>query len=131
MKSSFSVLMISVLFALPALAEIKAPNGGEIKAFRNGYIEVVNKQNLIKIYLYDKQLKLEKELHDYSVVAEVQRAYSKDHETLELKSASGALVGSVKDPNVQYLDIGIANRKSGNADRVSFDFPAPGAAAAN
>lgn len=105
-----------------ASADIKAPNGGEIKVINDGYIEVVNSPGMIKIFLYDKKLKLAEELRDYSVVAEIQRPYSKDHEALELKNASGGFVGSVKEPAIQFLDIGIANRKNGSADRVSFDF---------
>ncbi len=114
-------------YAIPATSdeklEIKPMNGGKIKAMNDGYIEVVNRQNVIKIFIYDKDLKLEKELRDFSVVAEIQRAYSKNHETLDLKTTGGGFVATTKDSSVQYLDIGIANRRNGSADRVSFDFP--------
>lgn len=106
---------------------VKAPKGGEIKATNDGYIEVVNARNAIKIYLYDKNLKAAKELKDISVIAEVQRATSKDHENLELKPSTGGFTAKFEPGETPkyYLDIGIANRKNGKADRVSFDMELP------
>ena len=133
-----AVIMLACSLQISAFAsanppEIRALNGGEIKSIKDGYIEVVNRQNVIKIYLYDKELKLEKELRDFSVVAEIQRAYSKNHETLELETSNGVFLSATKDTSVavQFLDIGIANRRSGNADRVSFDFPNTATSGAN
>lgn len=102
---------------------VKAPKGGDIKALREGYIEVVSSRSAVQIYLYDGNLKPQKQLKDFSVVAEVQRANSKDHENLELKSAPGGFTANIEPSEAAkyYLDIGIANRKSGFADRTSFD----------
>ena len=109
--------------AAPAkLSEIKAPNGGHIKAINNGFVEVVNNRSVIKIFIYDKNLKLEKQMKDFSLVAEIQRPYSKDLETLDLKDFNGGYTASFDAGDIRNLDIGIANRRSGSADRISFDF---------
>ncbi len=106
-----------------AESKLKAPNGGEIKQTRDGFIEVVNSPSSIKIYLYDKNLKAEKKLKDFAIIAEVQRATSKEHENLDLKPVPGGFAAnfdSTETPKY-YLDIGVANRRSGSADRMSFD----------
>ncbi len=119
-------LVALLLFVAVASAEaiaVKAPKGGEIKPMVDGYMEVVSDRDLIRIYLYDKKLKPEKQLKDVSIVAELQRATAKDHENLELKPATGGFVAKfdARENSKFYLDIGIVNRKSGSADRLSFD----------
>ncbi len=119
-------LVTLLLFSAVAAADVKpirAPNGGEIKPTVDGYMEVVNDRDLIRIYLYDKNLKPQKQLKDVSIVAEVQRATVKDHVNLELKPTAGGFAAKFDAGETLkfYLDIGIVNRKSGSADRLSFD----------
>jgi hypothetical protein len=127
-------LFASLIFALlgsakiaralesPEDSRVKAPRGGDIKQIRDGYIEVVSNRKVIKIYLYDKKLKPEKQLKNFSIIAEVQRATAKEHENLELRPTDGAFTAKFDpgDTSKFYLDIGIANRKTGSADRTSF-----------
>ena len=124
-SAMFSGLLVALCFSIghAKTENVKAPRGGEIKPINDGFIEVVNGRDSIKIYLYDKNMKAEKKLNDFSIIAEVQRSTSKDHEGLELKPAKDGFTARF-EPGAEakyYLDIGIANRKSGSADRISFD----------
>lgn len=136
---AYLITAMVVLVPLSSYAEaadasqVKAPKGGEIKPIRDGYIEVVQGRGSIKIFLYDKNLKPEKQLKDFSIVAEVQRPYTKDLENLELRPTRGGFTASF-DPSSDRkynLDLGIANRRNGTADRTSFDLEAPASATAS
>lgn len=96
---------------------LSAPKGGTIKAIERILVEVVNKGNDIKIYIYDKELKPQ-DAALYNVTAVVQKPRVKKLEEVNLKATGNmletsydaggihryTLVLKVKDPQEKHAD---------------------------
>lgn len=128
----FLFLILSVFLSTSALAHegehnlpgiVQAPKGGDIKSFSDGYIEVLLKKKTLKIYLYDKKMKLQTRLSGYSVTAEAQLPRSKDIKSLNLKETKNSFNAEFDagESHRFILDVGVIDHKTKHADRVSFN----------
>ncbi len=102
--------------------QVKAPKGGSIERYENGYIEILRKTKFIKIYVYDKSLKPRKKMSDFSVTADALLPSVKDAAALNVVPAKGYFTTEFEAgaaPSFE-LDVGIVDHRNKSADRVRF-----------
>lgn len=100
---------------------IQAPKGGIIKSLELTHVEVVSKGNNIKIYLYDKNLKL-KDLTGFivSAKAEFPRTKKQEEINLTLKGTHYEASFDAKGAHRYTLMLGIKDPKTGHNDKLNY-----------
>lgn len=100
---------------------VKAPKGGIIKALEQTMVEVVNKGNSIKIYLYDNELKPQ-DAAQYSISAAAQKPRIKKQDEITLTTTGNMLEATYDAQGIHRytLILKLKDPKEEHADTLKF-----------